>query len=124
MKLVRFVKYTFLILVAVGLVMIAVANKDPVSLYLIPQGLDIWMGLDQHDPIQVSLFIVVLGGFGAGLLAGYVFEWLREARHRAEAKTQRRAAKQLAREVQTLKGRNNDGKDDVLALVDDVTNPR
>ena len=54
-----------------------------------------------------------------GLAVGYVLEWLREHRHRAEASRERRQRTKLEREVETLKGRANEGRDEVLALLDD-----
>jgi uncharacterized integral membrane protein len=114
---IRYIKYLFLALVALTLVFLALANREPVTLHALPEGLHLWLGWP--NTIQLPLFLVILGGIVVGLLIGFVWEWLREHRHRAEAVTQRREKQKLEREVQTLKGRQNEGKDDVLALLED-----
>ncbi|MBF9030369.1 DUF1049 domain-containing protein [Rhodobacterales bacterium HKCCE3408] len=112
----RAVKYLFLIIVALALVIIALANRDPVVIEVLPADLAAWVGWSFQ--LRLPLFLVILGGIVLGLLIGFVWEWLREHRHRAEAARERRQRTKLEREVQTLKGRSEDGQDDVLALID------
>jgi putative membrane protein len=64
--------------------------------------------------------VVILGGVVTGVLVGFVWEWLREHRHRAAGTTNHREAKKLEREVEALKGKKNEGRDEVLALVEDA----
>ncbi len=118
MRFLRYVKYAFLALVAIALVILALANRGTVTVNLLPDTLAAWTGLTQS--IELPLFLIILGGVVTGLLVGFVWEWLREHRHRADASRQRREKTKLEREVQTLKGRQNEGKDDVLALLDDT----
>jgi len=118
MRFLRYLKYAFLVIVAVGLAMIALANTDPVTLELVPAAFTGILG--QPFSLELPLFMVVLASVVVGLLVGFVWEWLREHRHRAEAATQKRAARQLEQEVKTLKGRENEGKDEILALVEDT----
>ena len=68
----------------------------------------------------MPLFVVILGGVATGLLVGFVWEWLREHRYRSAAKTNQREAKKLEREVASLKGEKNEGRDEILALVEDA----
>lgn len=118
MKVIRAIKYLFLIVVAVALVVLAIANREPVTLTLLPQDLALWSGVAQS--IQLPLFVVILGGVATGVLWGFVWEWLREHRHRAAAKTNEREAKKLEREVEALRGRKTEGRDEILALVEDA----
>jgi putative membrane protein len=122
MKVIRAIKYLFLIVVAFGLVILAMANRDPVTLTLLPQELALWSGVD--IAIELPLFVVILGGVVTGLLVGFVWEWLREHRHRAAARTNQREAKKLEREVQALRGKKNEGRDEILALVEDAETAR
>jgi uncharacterized integral membrane protein len=122
MKIIRAIKYLFLITVAVALVILAMANRDPVTLTLLPQELALWSGVEVA--IELPLFLVILGGVVTGLLVGFVWEWLREHRHRAAAKTNQREAKKLEREVQALKGTRNENRDEILALVEDASAAR
>jgi uncharacterized integral membrane protein len=122
MKLIRILKYLFLVLVAIALVVLAMANRDPVTLTILPAELAVWTGVDYT--IELPLFLVILGGTVTGVLVGFVWEWLREHRHRAAAKTHHRQARKLEREVQSLKGTQNEGRDEILALVEDASAAR
>ena len=64
--------------------------------------------------------VVVLGGVGAGLVIGFLWEWIREHKHRREAAEKAREARKLNREVSKLKKQKNEGKDEVLALLEDA----
>jgi hypothetical protein len=56
----------------------------------------------------------------AGLIIGFVWEWMREYKHRAEATRKSREVRKLEREVTKLKGEKHEGKDEVLALLEDA----
>ena len=117
MTILRMLKYLFLIMVAVALVLMAMANRETVVVEMVPEALAGWFGVQYS--VELPLFLVILGGVTVGILVGFVWEWLREHRHRADARTHKRAAKALEREVKTLKGATgHDAKDDILALVD------
>jgi uncharacterized integral membrane protein len=117
MKIFRAIKYLFLIVVAIALVILALANRDPVTLTLLPQELALWSGVD--IAMELPLYLVILGGVVTGLLVGFVWEWLREHRHRSAARHNQREARKLEQQVQSLKGRRNEGRDEILALVED-----
>ncbi|MEM9319677.1 MAG: LapA family protein [Pseudomonadota bacterium] len=114
----RFVKYLILCAIALVLIVLALANRQTVTLELLPPEIAGWVGIP-FPPIELPLFLVIFAGVIGGLLIGFIWEWLREHRHRAEAKQQRRARTRLEREVENLKGHSNEGKDDVLALLDE-----
>ncbi|WP_370251798.1 lipopolysaccharide assembly protein LapA domain-containing protein [Nioella sp.] len=113
----KYIKYLFLAAIALALVLLALANRDPVTLTVLPHDLAEWV--NWNVSITLPLFIVLLGGIVAGLLIGFVWEWFREHKQRAEAKANRKERDQLAREVQALKGDANRGRDEVLALLED-----
>lgn len=112
-----YIRYAFLAALAVVLVSVALANRDPVTLELLPQGLSELFGVNWA--IELPLFIVVFGGIVAGLIIGFVWEWLREHKHRAEAARRGKQARQLEREVNRLKTEKAGQRDEVLALLDD-----
>jgi uncharacterized integral membrane protein len=116
MAILRYLKYLFLIVVALALVLMAMANRETVTLEVIPADLAAWFGIQYA--IELPLFLIILGGVVVGLLIGFVWEWLREHRYRVEAKTHKQAAKSLEREVTTLKGPAKGTQDEILALVD------
>ncbi|GFE63094.1 LapA family protein [Litoreibacter roseus] len=114
----RYVKYLFLALVAICLVVVALANRDSVNVQVLPPELSAYLG--QPFSYTLPLYLIIFISIVVGLLIGFVWEWLREHKHRAEARAQRREKEKLAREVKGLKRRTNEGKDDVLALLDDA----
>lgn len=116
MSILRALKYLFLIIVALALVLMALANRETVVVELVPEALAAWFGVQYG--VELPLFLVILGGVMVGLLVGFVWEWLREHRYRVEARTNRQAAKALEREVTTLKGPAKGSQDEILALVD------
>ena len=115
----RYLRYTFLALLAVGLVIVAIANRDVVTLRLLPPGMAGFLGFSWQ--IALPLFLVIFAGILAGILIGFVWEWFREHKHRAEAGRRRREADALKREVARLKTAPNaaEAGDDILALLDD-----
>lgn len=115
----RYFRYAILAAVAICLVTVALANREAVTLNLLPTGLaDLIRYPESANTLSLPLFVVIFGGIIAGLLLGFVWEWLREHKHRAEAATQRREKERLAREVARMKTARPEHGDDVLALLE------
>jgi uncharacterized membrane protein len=112
----RYIRYLILAVIGVALVAVALANRGMVSLKLLPSGLAEIAGL--NPTISMPLFAVIFGGIAFGVILGFIWEWLREHKHRAEVTRKSREVGKLEREVKKLKGEKNQGKDDVLALLD------
>ena len=112
----RYLRYFVLGLIAVGLVIVALANRGNVILYFIPELLGDLIGFNVQ--VRVPLFIVIFLGVGAGLLIGFVWEWLREMKHRNAAKSEHRQVVRLEREVTKLKTETVKEQDDILAILD------
>ena len=113
----RYLRYAVLAAIAICLVTVALANRGSVTLNLLPVEVSGLIGLPDFS-ITLPLFIVIFLGILAGVLLGFVWEWLREHKHRAEAVRQRREKEQLAGEVARMKSDKTQG-DDVLALLED-----
>lgn len=113
----RYLRYLFLAVLAICLITVALANRQFVTLRLLPQDMAAFSGLTFS--IELPLFVVVFVGIIAGLLIGFVWEWFREHKHRAEAGRAKREAKTLEREVKRMKRKEVEGKDEVLALLED-----
>lgn len=114
----RYIRYLFLALVGGALVLVALANRASVQLSLYPAELSTYLGAPPS--YELPLFVVIFLGIVAGLLIGFVWEWFREHKHRAEARLQKREKEKLEREMKGLKKEANKGKDEVLALLDDA----
>lgn len=119
----RYIRYVFLALVAIILVIVAMANRQGVTLRLLPEGMAGFLGFTWSTTLP--LFIIVFAGLALGLVVGFVWEWLREYQYRAAARAERREKERLAREVERLKSTRSDGgqRDEVLALLDDGGQP-
>jgi len=115
----RYVRYLCIAIFAIALIAVALANRSMVSLKLLPTEVSGWFALNPE--IQVPLFIVILGSIIAGLLVGFVWEWIREYGQRAEAARQAREMRRLEREVARLKGEKYQHQDEVLALLDQAS---
>ncbi len=113
----RYLRYAFLAALAVILVTVALANRDLVTLNLLPAELASLTGLS--FAVSLPLFVVIFAAIIGGLLIGFVWEWMREYKHRSAATTHKREKEKLAREVDKLKTQKakNEG-DEVLALLE------
>jgi uncharacterized integral membrane protein len=118
----RYVKYGLLGLLALALATVALANRAPVTLRLLPEELSGFLGFTWM--ITLPLFLIVCLGIALGLLIGFVIEWAREHRYRAQARRERREKERLAREVDRLRTPGTGRGDDVLALLEDGSVPR
>jgi len=112
----RFLRYLFLAVLGIILVAIATANRTPVTLRLVPEELDTFLGYSWS--VEVPLFVAIFGGIVLGLLIGFVWEWFREAKHRSAAVEHKREAGRLEREVKKLKDTKPSANDEVLAILE------
>ena len=115
----RYVRYLCIAIFAVALISVALANRTLVPLKVLPNEI---AGLFAENPqVELPLFLIILGSIVAGLLVGFVWEWIREYGQRAEAAKQAREMRRLEREVARLRGEKHEGKDEVLALLDQAS---
>lgn len=115
----RYIRYVCIAVFAIALVSIALANRGPVTLKVLPDEI---AGLFAVAPeVELPLFLVILGGIVAGLLVGFIWEWMREHGIRSQNARNAREVRRLEREVKRLKGEKHAGKDEVLALLDEAS---
>jgi len=115
----RYVRYASIAIFALALILIALANRAMVSVKVWPDEL---AGMAAVNPsYEVPLFVVIFGGIFAGFIIGLIWEWIREHGERAEAARKARELSALRAEVRRLKGEKHQGKDEVLALLDEAS---
>ena len=115
----RYIRYACIATFAVALIAVALANRGMVTLKVLPGEI---AGLFAVTPsVQLPLFVVIFGGIIAGLLVGFVWEWLREHNIRAENSRNAREVRRLQREIKRLKSEKHAGQDEVLALLDEAS---
>lgn len=112
----RMLRLLFLAVLGIALVAVASANRDFVTLRLLPEELDSFLGFGWS--VDLPLFVAIFAGIVAGLGIGFVWEWFREAKHRAAASQHKREAGRLEREVSRLKAQKPEPEDEVLALLE------
>lgn len=114
--MIRWARSLFLFVLAIALLTLAGANRVPVTLSLLPPEMDRFLGLGLR--LDLPLFLIIFAAMLAGLALGFVWEWLRGARHRTDAKVSKRQVSQLEREMARVTGQKGGKEDDVLALLD------
>jgi uncharacterized integral membrane protein len=110
------IRYAFWAIVAICLITVGLANRGDVTLRAMPEALADLAGVSPD--ITLPLFVVIFMGVAAGLLIGFFWEWLREAKHRAEVRNKSREVVNLKREVGRLTTEKHEGKYEVLALLE------
>ncbi len=113
----RYIRYAFWGILAIVLITVALANRGPVTLTLLPEALADMSAFQAS--VELPLFLVIFGGIVAGLFIGFVAEWLREAKFRTDASRKAGELRKMERELRRVKGQRDEGKDEVLALLDD-----
>jgi uncharacterized integral membrane protein len=112
----RYLRYVSLALLAICLLTVALANRAPVTVQLLPPDLAAAFGTAWQ--MQLPLFLVIFGGIVLGLLIGFVWEWFREMKHRTTASSKTREVTRLERELAAMRDATSLPKDDVLAILD------
>ena len=112
----RYLRYIFIGGTGLVLLLVALANRGPVAVRLMPQELATLLGLS--GAWNIPLFLVILAAVALGVLIGFVWEWLREMRIRADAKVKTREVTRLERELAVMRDTKEPQKDEVLALLD------
>jgi len=112
----RYIKYLFLAVVGIILITVALANRGPVGVHILPSELEPFLPV--ANSYTAPVFLIFFGGILAGLLIGFVWEYIREYKHRADAARSKREKSRLEREVKGLRDKTGEGKDEILALLD------
>lgn len=112
----RYIRYAFLAALAVVLITVALANRNTVTLNLLPADLSGFLGFSWQ--VHMPLFVVIFLGIIAGIVIGFFWEWMREFKFRAKGKRAEKAAVKLSAEVRALKDKHAAPGDDVLALLE------
>lgn len=115
--MIRYLRIILLVLLGLALLTVALANRAPVTVRLLPDDLATLTGLTWA--MELPLFVVIFAGIIAGVLIGFVWEWFREHGHRATASQKSREVARLERELAVLKDSTSvPPKDEVLALLE------
>jgi putative membrane protein len=115
--MIRYLRLVFLGLLALSLIAVAVANRDPVRVRLLPDDLAELTGLTWGT--ELPLFLVIFAAIIVGVLVGFLWEWFREAGIRGQASTTSREVARLERELASMRDQKaTPPQDEVLALLE------
>jgi uncharacterized integral membrane protein len=114
--MIRLLRTLFLIVLALGLMTVALANRSIVTVRVLPEGLATVVGSDLA--LDLPLFLIIFAGIVLGLLIGFVWEWFREHKHRVAASQGSRTVAKLERELAVLRDTKGTPQDEVLALLE------
>ena len=114
--MIRALRYILLLLLALGLLTVAMANRGVVTVKALPDDIAAFSGFGWQ--MDLPLYVIIFGGIIAGVLIGFVWEWFREHKHRATATTKTREVAKLERELAVMRDTKPEQKDDVLALLE------
>ncbi|MFC3528936.1 LapA family protein [Paracoccus mangrovi] len=114
----RAIRLIFFVVLAIVLILVATANRAPITVGMMPQGIADFTGRDWTltMPGFLALFLAMV----FGVMIGLIWEWLREAHLRAESKARAQDLARLQREVGDLRRTHAAPKDEVLAILDDA----
>lgn len=113
----RYFRYAILAILMIVLLTVALANRQIVEVSLLPAGLAAFFGLQWS--LHLPLFLVLFGGTVAGLAIGFLWEWLREHKHRKAVSQKSREVTRLETELAVMRDSASvPVKDDVLAILD------
>ncbi|WP_135506898.1 lipopolysaccharide assembly protein LapA domain-containing protein [Roseovarius aestuariivivens] len=115
----RYIRYACIAIFGLALVLIALANRQTVEVDVLPPELAGFFALTPS--YTVPLFVIMFGGVLAGLIIGFIWEWIREAKERAEAARQAREMARLRAEITRLKGEKHKDKDEVLVMLEEAS---
>lgn len=111
------IRYAFWAIVGLCLILVGLANRGMVTVRAMPEAFSGFLGISPD--IELPLFVVIFCGVGAGLLIGFLWEWVRESRIRSDGRSKAREAEALKREVANLRAaKAKDEGNDILALLD------
>ena len=114
----RAIRIFFVVVLAIVLILVATANRAPITVGLLPDNIAAFTG--RAWTLTLPAFLALFLAMVFGMLVGLVWEWLREAHLRAESKTRAHDLARLQREVGDLRRTHAAPKDEVLAILDEA----
>ena len=111
----RVIRLLFLGVLAVVLITVAMANRGPLSVRMLPPEVSRLVGFDWE--ITLPTFVVLFVAGVIGLALGFLWEWLREHKHRARAASERKERQRLEQEF-SKSGYSSASDDDVIEILE------
>lgn len=114
----RVIRLAFVILLAIILVGIALANRQLITVNLFPANFGQFLGGTWS--LTMPAFIALLLAILFGVIIGFIWEWLRETSMRAELRSRASELARLEQEVGHLRKSKTAHRDEVLTILDEA----
>lgn len=112
----RYLRMLFVVVLAVALITLALANRQIVDVSLLPA--QVGQYLNGTWSARMPLFLVIMLSLLVGMVLGLVWEWMREAHLRQESSRRAFELQKLEREVGGLRQTHAAPRDEVIAILD------
>ena len=99
---------------------LAVANRELVDIRILPSELEGFLGGGMI--LSIPIFVLFLCGVIFGLFVGFVWEWIREMKHRSASSRKSKELAKVENELSQLKRESGQNEDEILLLLNNKVN--
>jgi lipopolysaccharide assembly protein A len=118
--LTRYIRVIFLTCLSTIILTLAIANREFVDIRILPSELEGFFG--DGMIFSIPIFVLFLCGVIFGLFVGFVWEWIREMKHRSASSRKSKELVKVENELNQLKRDNEQNDDEVLLLLNNKVN--
>ena len=116
----RYIRVIFLTCLSIIILTLAIANRELVDIRLLPSELE---GLFGGGMIfSIPIFVLFLCGVVFGLFVGFVWEWIREMKHRSASSRKSKELAKVENELSQLKRESGQNEDEIMLLLNNKAN--
>ena len=116
----RYIRVIFLTCLSIILLTLAVANRELVDIRILPSELESFLGGGMI--LSIPIFVLFLCGVIFGLFVGFVWEWIREMKHRSASSRKSKELAKVENELSQLKRESSQNEDEILLLLNNKAN--
>lgn len=116
----RYIRVIFLTCLSTIILTLAIANREFVDIRILPSELEGFFG--DGMIFSIPIFVLFLCGVIFGLFVGFVWEWIREMKHRSASSRKSKELVKVENELNQLKRDNEQNDDEVLLLLNNKVN--
>ena len=116
----RYIRVIFLACLFIIILTLAVANRELVDIRMLPSELEGFLGGGMI--FTIPIFVLFLCGVIFGLFVGFVWEWIREMKHRSAASRKSKKLAKVENELSQLKRESGQNEDEIMLLLNNKAN--
>ena len=116
----RYIRVIFLTCLFITILTLAVANRELVDIRILPSELEGFLGGGMI--FSIPIFVLFLCGVIFGLFVGFVWEWIREMKHRSAASRKSKELAKVENELSQLKRESGQNEDEIMLLLNNKAN--